>query len=179
MEFDVLVANRRSIRDFAEGVEIPREDIEQMIECALETPTWKNTETGRYYVVNTPDMVEKVRAEALPEFNQNSTCNAAAYVVTTFEAERSGFERDGNPTNELGNEWGAYDLGLQNQLFILKATELGYDSLIMGIRDVNALRDIFGIPESQHVVAVIALGKRREDMSKPPRKSLEKVAKFL
>ena len=164
MEFDVLVANRRSIRDFAEGVEIPREDIEQMIECALEAPTWKNTETGRYYVVNTPDMVEKVRAEALPEFNQNSTCNAAAYVVTTFEAERSGFERDGNP---------------QNQLFILKATELGYDSLIMGIRDVNALRDIFDIPESQHVVAVIALGKRREDMSKPPRKTLEKVAKFL
>lgn len=27
MEFDVLVANRRSIRDFAEGVEIPREDM--------------------------------------------------------------------------------------------------------------------------------------------------------
>ena len=64
-------------------------------------------------------------------------------------------------------------------MFILKATELGYDSLIMGIRDVNALRDIFDIPESQHVVAVIALGKRREDMSKPPRKSLDKVAKFL
>jgi nitroreductase len=49
----------------------------------------------------------------------------------------------------------------------------------MGIRDVNALRDIFDIPQSQHVVAVIALGKRREDMSKPPRKTLDKVAKFL
>ena len=179
MEFDVLVANRRSIRDFAEGVEIPREDIEQMIECALEAPTWKNTETGRYYVVNTPDMVEKVRAEALPEFNQNSTRDAAAYVVTTFEAERSGFERDGNPTNELGNEWGAYDLGLQNENLILRARDMSLDTLIMGIRDGEKLREKLSIPESQRVVSVISVGVRASDPEMPKRKAVDDVAKFF
>ncbi|MCR5145026.1 MAG: nitroreductase family protein [Lachnospiraceae bacterium] len=178
MEFNELVELRRSVRAFEDGVNISQDEIEEMIECALQAPTWKNSETGRYYVANTKETVERVRMEALPEFNRNSTAGVSTYIVTTFEANRSGFERDGSANNELGNEWGAYDLGLQNQLMILKARELGYDTLIMGIRDEAALRNIFDIPSSQHVVAVIAVGKRAAEVSKPPRKEIEKVASF-
>ncbi|MFR9098558.1 MAG: hypothetical protein ACLVI9_01540 [Anaerostipes hadrus] len=44
------------------------------------------------------------------EFNANNTKGTGAYVVTTFVANRAGFDRSGNPDNECGNGWGYYDL---------------------------------------------------------------------
>lgn len=179
MEFTEIVELRRSVRAFKEGETISREDLEAIIKCAQEAPTWKHSQTGRYYVIETPEMVEKIRTETLPSFNQNSSANSSALIVTTFEKTRSGFERDGSPTTELGDEWGAYDLGLSNAYLILKARELGYDTLIMGIRDSDKLRTELNIPDSQAVVAVIAVGKRTADPAKPARKELDSVAKFF
>ena len=179
MEFTKLVEERRSIRAFKAGMEVKKSDLEEMIKCAIEAPTWKNSQTGRYYVVSSPDMLAKVRSKALPEFNQNSSANAGALIITTFEKTRSGFERDGQPTNEIGNEWGAYDLGLANELLILKARELGLDTLIMGIRDAGKLRELLSIPASQEVVAVIAVGYREADPQRPKRKEVEDVAAFF
>ena len=179
MEFTKVVESRRSIRSYQEGVSIPQADLEAMIKCAQEAPTWKNSQTGRYYVISTPKKVKEVIENSLPEFNQNSSSNASAIIVTTFEKNRAGFDREGNPDNELGNEWGAYDLGLQNMLLTLKATELGYDTLIMGIRNSEALRKDLSIADSQEVVAVIALGKRTSDANKPKRKDLDHIATFF
>ncbi len=179
MEFTKLVEERRSIRAFKAGMEVKKSDLEEMIKCAIEAPTWKNSQTGRYYVVTSPDMKDKIRSEALPEFNKNSSANAGALIITTFEKTRSGFERDGQPTNEIGDEWGAYDLGLANELLILKARELGLDTLIMGIRDADKLRELLAIPASQEVVAVIAVGYRESDPQRPKRKEVADVAVFF
>lgn len=179
MEFKTLVESRRSTRAYKENVVIPVSELEEIIKCAQEAPSWKNSQTGRYYVVSDEKKLDEVRKAALPEFNQNNSKNAAALIVTAFEANRAGFERDGNPTNEIGNEWGAYDLGLQNMLICLKAKELGYDTLIMGIRDTEVLRKELEIPESQHVVAVIAVGVGEKESSRPARKELKDVAHFF
>lgn len=170
MEFQKLVEQRRSIRNYKENVAITKEQLTEIVACAKEAPSWKNSQTGRYYAVVGSDKVAEIAKETLPEFNQNNSKNAAALIVTTFEANRAGFERDGSPTNEIGNEWGAYDLGLQNMLLCLKAKELGFDSLIMGIRDAKKLSEKLGIPDSQHVVSVIAIGKAKESALKPARK---------
>ena len=91
-------------------------------------------------------------------------------VITTFVANRSGFERDGNPTNECGNGWGYYDLGLHNENFVLQATNMGLSTLIMGIRDAKKLRELLSIPETETIVAVIAVGKAAQSPEKPKRK---------
>lgn len=181
MEFSSLLLSRRSIRSYKSDVSVPRGDIEKMLFAAQLAPSWKNSQTGRYYVVSDPQKLASVR-NALPEFNQKNSANAPVLVITAFEKNRSGFNQDGTPTNELGNEWGAYDLGLQNQNFVMKARELGYDTLIMGIRDAVELRTILGIPDSQEVAAVIALGKRADDLANiepPKRKALDDIAKFF
>lgn len=179
MEFQTLAESRRSVREFVEGAQVSTADLETMVKTAQEAPSWKNSQTARYYVVNSSAKVESVAKNCLPEFNQNSTKNAGAYVVTCFEKNRAGFDREGNPDNEIGNEWGAYDLGLSNMLLCLKAKELGYDTLIMGLRDNVALRAELDIPESQEVVAVIAVGKGAVSPNRPPRKELDHVAKFF
>mgnify|MGYP003281712221 FL=1 len=100
-------------------------------------------------------------------------------IVTTFVHNRAGFQTDGTPDNEIGNGWGCYDLGLQNENLILKATELGLSTLIMGLRDGDKIREMLSIPESETIVSVIAVGKADEEPSRPRRRELEDVLKFF
>ena len=78
-----------------------------------------------------------------------------------------------------GDFWGAYDNGLSNAYLVLKARAMGFDTLIMGMRNADALRDLFAIPENETVLAVIALGYRAEDPSTPVHRPLDEIAKFF
>ena len=179
MEFKELIEKRRSIRAYKENVSVAEDDIAKMIYAAQQAPSWKNSETGRYYIAVSPKMIERIRSECLAEYNRNNTKNAAAIIVTAFVSERSGFERDGSAANECGNEWGAYDLGMQNMNLILAAKDLGFDTLIMGLRDSAKLREILGIPDDQHVMSVIAVGKRAIEPEKPVRKDFKDIVKMF
>lgn len=176
MEFSELVMARRSVRSYASVAEIPKEDIEKIVEKALLSPSWKNSQTARYYVANTPESIAKLQ-ETLPNFNQASS-KGAALVVTTFVKDISGFTA-GSAENELSNKWGAYDLGLSNAYFILAAKEYGYDTLIMGLRDAAAIREAFGIPKTEQITSVIALGKGTAEGTLKPRKAVSEVLNWL
>ena len=62
---------------------------------------------------------------------------------------------------------------------ILAAKDFGFDTLIMGLRDSAKLREILGIPEDQHVMSVIAVGKRAAEPEKPVRKNFEDIVKMF
>ncbi len=176
MEFLDLIMKRRSIRAFSADREISNETISDIITESYQAPSWKNSQTARYYVANTPEAIEKVR-KALPEFNNRSSANAAL-VITTFVKDVSGFSA-GNAENELSNKWGAYDLGLNNAYFILAAKERGLDTLIMGLRDANMLRDEFNIPKTEQITAVIALGYAENQPAPRRDRAVDEVAKFF
>lgn len=178
MELMKTMETRRSVREYKEG-QIEQSTLEELIKAAQLAPSWKNSQTGRYYVVTSADKRASVAEKGLPEFNQKNCKNAVALIVTTFVKNRAGFDREGNPDNELGNEWGAYDLGLANQNLLLKATELGLSSLVMGIRDEKALRAELSIPEDQEVVSVISIGYSDAQPEMPKRKELEKIVTFF
>ncbi len=179
MNLNEVIESRRSIRAYKPDTSIDRETVFDIIRTAQQAPSWKNSQTGRYYVVMSTEKVKKIKSECLPEFNQRNSSNAPVLIVTAFEKSVSGFDNENKPVNELGDEWGAYDLGLQNQLLILKAREYNLDTLIMGIRNEVALREELSIPESQEVVAVIALGYRNIEPVKPNRKEVEDILKFF
>lgn len=177
MEFQKLIEERRTIRKYSPEGRITKEDLLAVIRAAQEAPSWKNSQTGRYYCVMSEEMVEKVSRECLPEMNQAKAENASL-IVTTFVHSHSGFQKDGTADNELGNGWGCYDLGLQNENLILKAKELGYGTLIMGLRTGDKLREILSIPETETVMAVIAIGKAAEEPARPKRKDVEDIVRF-
>ena len=179
MEFAQLLESRRSIRNYKAGMKISEAQVKEIIEAAIQAPTWKNSQTGRYYVVLSEDKMNFIKNQCLPEFNAKNCENAVAIIITTYETHRSGFERDGSATNELGDKWGVYDLGLQNENLILKAREIGYDTLIMGIRDVAKLKSEFDIPESQEIVSIISVGVREADAEKPKRKTPDDITRFF
>ena len=177
MEFQKLIEERRTVRKYSPEGRITKEDLLTVIRAAQEATSWKNSQTGRYYCVMSEEMVEKISRECLPEMNQPKAENASL-IVTTFVHNRSGFQKDGTPDNELGNGWGCYDLGLQNENLVLKACELGYGTVIMGIRNGDKIREILSIPETETVVAVIAIGKAAEEPARPKRKETADIVKF-
>lgn len=175
MNFDEVIAKRRSVRNFVQEHKVSKKQILDMIKAAQLAPSWKNSQTGRYYVVMEPNKLSQVRACLAPQ-NQIVTQNVNALIITTFVKNISGFKSDGTPDNELGNEWGAYDLGLQNALLLLKATDMGIDSIVLGLRDASKLRQVLAIADDEEVGAVIALGYRNvQDIPQPPRKNLSDI----
>lgn len=177
MELDQLLEARRSIRQYQDK-KVDKKDIEAMIEAAILAPSWKNSQTARYHVVMSSDLLAQIKAECLPDFNAHNCKDAPVLIVCSFVKNRSGFDRDGTPTNEVGQGWGFYDCGLHNENLILKAKDLGLDTLVMGIRDANKIATLLNIEDTQQVVSVIAVGYRDIDPIKPKRKAVDEVAKF-
>lgn len=178
MEFQKVVETRRSIRKYDKDKKVTREMLEELIKVASYAPSWKNSQTARYHCITSEDMLAKIKNECLPEYNANNSKDASAIIVTTFVNHRSGFEKDGTPTNELGDGWGCYDLGLNNMLFLLKANELGLGTLVMGLRDEKKIKELLGIDETETVVSVLALGYKDIEPDMPKRKEVEQIATF-
>ena len=176
MELQNALETRRSIRKY-QAKPVEPEKIRQMIQAAILAPSWKNSQVTRYYVAQSEEALQKVR-EALPEFNRNNTKHAPVLIVSTIVKGRSGYNVDGTASNELEDGWGCYDCGMQNMNLLLKATELGLGTLVMGIRDAGKLKEVFEIPEEEIVVSVIGVGYADVDPEMPKRKSVDETAKF-
>lgn len=176
MEFKDLIMERRSIRSYDAEKKVTKEQLEEIIRQAQMAPTWKNSQNGRYYCV-TGDRLEEIREKGLPSFNQKNSANAAL-VVTTYVKGLAGYGKD-EPTDDIEDVWGGYDLGIQNAYFVLAARDAGLDTLIMGIRHADALREMLDIPENEVVVSVIAVGYRAAEPKLGPRKDLNEIAKFI
>lgn len=177
MDFNDVIKSRRSIRKYCADKSVSKEQIEEIIKSAIYAPSWKNSQTARYYCAVAQEAIEKVR-NCLPEFNQKNSENSAL-IVTTFVHNRSGFKPDGEPQNECENGWGYYDLGLANENLLLKATEMGLGTLVMGIRDGETLKTALNIPNEETVVSVIAVGYPNIEPEKPKRKELTDIIKWV
>ena len=177
MKFSELIEARRSVRKYAQA-EISKDEMATIVKEALNAPSWKNTETTRYYVAIGGDAKAKIWRDALPGFNAASSANAAALVAVTFVPGQSGYLGDA-PADELREMWGAYDCGLASSYFILAAKNHGWDTLIMGIRDTAKIKSILGIPAKEILMSVIAVGKSAQPYFKNPRKPVSEVLKMV
>ena len=177
MKFSELVEARRSVRKYAKAT-ISKDEMAKIVEEALNAPSWKNTETTRYYAAIGDEAKAKIWSDALPGFNAASSANAAALVTVSFVPGESGY-MGADPANELGEMWGAYDCGLASSYFVLAAKNHGWDTLIMGIRDTAKVKSILGIPEKEILMSVIAVGKGAQPYFKNPRKPVAEVLKVV
>lgn len=172
---DDLFATRRSIRAYEAGRTISEAQVRELLAATQNAPSWANMQPSKYYVA-----MSQEKREAVLEMiggNKDRVINASVLIVSTFEKEKSGFFR-GTPANDAGDLWGAYDNGLSNAYFVLKARDMGFDTLIMGMREADKLRALFAIPETEAVMAVIALGYRAEEPNMPVHRPLDEIVKF-
>ncbi len=174
------IKTRRSIRTYQEKAVSP-ELIREVVETARFAPSWKNTQTARYYVVQDAALKQKIAESCVLGFTYNTgtLVNAPALVVLAYVEKRSGYERDGSYTTPKENAWEMFDAGIAAQTFCLAAHEKGLGTCIMGIFDDAAVAKAISLPEGQRVGALIALGFPAEEPQAPARKETEQLVQFL
>ncbi|EJX07904.1 nitroreductase family protein [gut metagenome] len=99
--------------------------------------------------------------------------------MACYEKGLSGVGSDHQYTNSIGEGWSCFDLGLAVENLCLSAYDKGLGTLIMGMRDEQAIQTLLNIPEQYEVVALIALGHPDMDPPMPARKKVEEVTVFL
>jgi len=176
VSFDDVIKTRRSVRSYDATKTISEAEVRELLTSAQEAPSWANQQPTKYYVAHSAAMIDSVKNYI--GGNSRNVEGAPVLIVSTFERGKSGFF-NGNPANDLGDLWGAYDNGLANAYLVLKARAMGFDTLIMGMRDSDALRRLFGIPENETITAVISLGYRSGEPRQPQHKNLDDIVKFF
>ena len=173
--FDEVLTGRRSVRSYDPAKKISEQEVRTLLAAVQDAPSWANQQPTKYYVAISPEKLAAV--QDLVGGNKDRIKDAPVLIVSTYERGKSGFFR-GNPANEVGDGWGAYDNGLSNCYLILQARAMGFDTLIMGMCEADKLRTLFSIPDNEAVMAVIALGYRAAEPRRPAHKNLDDVVKF-
>lgn len=174
------IKTRRSVRAFKEE-KIPHEVINEVVEAASFAPSWKNTQTVRYIVIEDRALIEKLADECVLGFEYNSRTmkKAPALIVVTTIGKRSGYERDGTFSTSKGSHWESFDAGVAAQTFCLAAHEKGLGTVIMGIFDEQKTALAIDLPEGQSVSALISTGYPAESPAAPKRKSVEELVRYI
>ena len=173
--FADVLTSRRSVRSYDPDKKISEAEVRTLLAASQDAPSWANQEPTKYYVA-----IGDEKRQALLEMiggNKDRVAGAPVLIVSTFEMQKSGFFR-GQPANDVGDFWGAYDNGLANAYLVLQARAMGFDTLIMGMRESDKIRAEFEIPENECIMAVIALGYRAEEPNRPKRRELDDIVKF-
>ncbi|MBQ6062900.1 MAG: nitroreductase family protein [Prevotella sp.] len=174
--FDEVLTSRRSVRSYDGSRKISEKEVRELLTAVQEAPSWANEQPTKYYVAISDEKLTAV--QDMVGGNKERIKDAPVLIVSTYERGKSGFFQ-GKQTNEVGDGWGAYDNGLSNCYLILKARAMGFDTLIMGMRDADPLRELFAIPENETIMAVISLGYRASEPNRPSRRPLDDIVKFF
>ena len=116
MEFQNLIEKRRTVRKYAAGNSVSKEDVLAMVKAAQEAPSWKNSQTGRYYCIMNEKDVARFREKCLPEMNAGK-CENAVLIVSTFVHNRAGFQ--GMEVRTMSLEMAGYVMILDCRMRIL------------------------------------------------------------
>lgn len=173
------IQSRRSIRKFKPDA-VSHAEIEQIVALSAYAPSWKNSQTARYIVIEDRGMIQKIADEAVMGFAHNRTIvsECSTLVVLASVAKRCGYERDGSYSTSKGDKWEMFDAGIAAQTFMLAAHELGIGTVVLGIFDEEKVREIIDLPEDKNVSALIAVGYPVEEPAAPKRKCVEELLEY-
>lgn len=174
------IKTRRSVRRYTEDI-VSKETMDEVLELAKMAPSWKNTQTARYVIVQDRAVIEKIKDECIMGFENNAktlaSCNTL--VVLCQVNGRCGYERDGSFTTSKEDRWEMFDAGIAAQTFCLAAHEKGLGSCILGIFDDAKVAEAIGLEEGQTVAALITVGTPKFIPDATPRKDIADISRYI
>lgn len=179
MEAIELIKTRRSIRKF-KPEKVSRDTVAKIVAAAAYAPSWKNTQTVRYYVFEDETVKTDIARNHTLGFTYNTGTleHAPQVVAVTAVMGQSGAVQDGEFTTAQKENWSLFDAGAACQTFCLAAHEYGVGTVIMGIFDAGMVAKLLHIPENEQVVCLISMGYADEEPKAPRRKSVEELLTF-
>lgn len=159
MNIETCIKERRSVRKFAD-TKVELSLMEDIIDLARFAPSWKNSQTARYHLIDNEDMKNDIADNCVLGFvyNAKSIKNAPMLVVLTAITGVSGYEEDGSFTTSKEDRWEVFDSGIACQTFCLAAHSKGLGTVIQGIFDETAVAKSLKLAENEKVMALIPVG---------------------
>lgn len=153
MELMDVIRNRRSIRKYKK-TQVPKEDIEYVLEAARLAPSWGNRQCWRYIIVTEEKLRKKITI-------RDWAAEAPIIIVGCADPTKAG--------NKVGKPYYMLDMGISMEHLILAAHDRGLGTCWLGGQfDEEIVREALGVPESHRIVALTPLGYPDED---PPAKN--------
>ena len=91
MEAVEMLKGRRSIRKYRDEA-VSRELMEEVIEITRYAPSWTNSQTARFTLVDNPEIISSFATTGVKGFiyNEDTLKNAKGVAVLSFEEGKSG-----------------------------------------------------------------------------------------
>ncbi|MCC8168661.1 MAG: nitroreductase family protein [Clostridiales bacterium] len=149
MEFKNVVNNRRSIRKFKPGVEIPAADLEEIVRMGMQAPNMANRKPWEFYIITNRDILEKIVIEHAPGAGWS---RASALIVLCACPDLQ---------KPLPENFMWLDCAAAQSYMLLAAANLGYGSCWVGLypdeRKAQMVKDLLKCESVPFSAAVIGI----------------------
>jgi len=163
-----VIQNRRSIRKYKPG-DIPDVDLKRILEAARLAPSAENSQPWRFILVK-----EQSTKELLAQPSTQSFISNANIIVVVLG--------DTSTSCCPSATWTTRDPMIATEHLVLAATALGYGSCWIANYQsrpkkwVDEVKQVLKIPESMHIVVLVALGIPDEYPKPRSRKKLQELS---
>jgi len=180
MEAVEMLKGRRSIRKYRDEA-VSRELMEEVIEITRYAPSWTNSQTARFTLVDNPEIISSFATTGVKGFiyNEDTLKNAKGVAVLSFEEGKSGrTDKYDIKTSDNPGRWEYFDAGIACQTFCLAAHAKGIGTCIFGIIDEQAIARTIGLPDGEKVAALIVYGYPEAQAKAPRRKEVNEISRW-
>lgn len=198
-----IMHERHSVRKYKEGVEIPKEKLQYLLQQATTAPSSSNMQPWRFLVIQDQEVKKELRQFANNQ-EQVETSSAIIAVLGDMEMyERSEEIYNGNfeqgfMTREIADMMITnsrklysnlpaeilkniiqFDAGLISMQIMLLAKDMGYDTVTMGGFDKAKFAEHFQLPQNEFPVVLIAIGEAAVKAHGTSRIAAEELTRFI
>lgn len=171
---DVLEAikKRRTIRAY-KTTPVDQETLDTILEAGRRAPSWGNSQTWRWVVVQDENLKTQIAETVLRPGNRGTDAVKTAPVVIAACAElnRAGY-RDGQPATDKGGYWYMFDGALALENMVLAAESLGLGTLFIGGMNAGSVESLLRVPQGYACVILMVIGYPNEEPEARPRKEM-------
>lgn len=180
METTLCIKERRSVRRFQEKP-VDRKILREIVETAVWAPSWKNSQTPRYTIIDDKALIGDIAENGCMgfAFNRKTLQQTPVLVVISYVKGICGFEPDGSYSTDKKEGWQMFDAGAAAQTFALAAHDRGLGTVIMGIYDSAYVKKAARLPGEEEPAVLIAAGYEKFRPDAPERKGADEVLRFL
>lgn len=198
-----IMHDRKSVRKYKEGVEIPKEQLLYLLEQATSAPSSSNLQPWRFIVIQD----EAAKQKLLPiAFNQEQIVQSSATIAVlgdmemyekTAEIYEANFAQGfmsrevadhmiastdklyRNMSEEVRQNVVQFDAGLISMQIMLLAKDMGYDTVPMGGFDKRKFAEAFDVPANEIPILLIAIGEAAAEAYGSSRMDVQQLTRFI
>jgi len=180
MDTLTAIRERRSVKRYDPNFVMPEQDLDQLLELAILSPTSFNIQNWRIVAVTDPEQKQKLRAAA---WNQAQVTDASVILLLCADLNAWDNEPERYWSNapeqvrdmlvplirkfygastELQHDEAIRSVGIMGQTIMLAAKAMGYDSCPMIGFDMAKVSEIINLPENFLIGLMLPVGKALE-----------------